>query len=491
LNLTPELKSMKDEIEGYALEFGLDFFPMIFEVVDFKVMNEVASYSGFPSRYPHWRFGMEYESMEKGYTYGLHKIYEMVINNNPCYAYFLKSNKLVDQKIVMAHVFGHCDFFKNNFCFENTNRKMMNKMANHGSRIHRYIEKFGLEEVERFLDACLSIEELIDYHNTDFERMQVKRPSPPAEPAGLTRKFDSKGYMDRYINPKEFIEKQRLALIEKNSKEKNFPENPEKDLLLFLCENAPLTNWENHILTMVREESYYFSPQWQTKIMNEGWATYWHSKIMTQRALGDDEIIDYADHHSGTLGSRPGRINPYKVGMELFRNIEERWNKGQFGKEYDECEDMVKKKKWDTGAGKGLEKIFQVRKLYNDVTFIDTFLTQDFCREQKLFTYSYNKQHDVYEIGERDFRKVKEKFLFSLTNLGRPLIYVEDGNYKNRGELYLKHQHEGLDLQLDHAQDTLKNIQYLWKRPVHLETITNDKRELLTYEDGKHSRKNL
>jgi stage V sporulation protein R len=464
---------------------------MVFEVVDFKVMNQVASYSGFPSRYPHWRFGMEYESMERGYTYGRHKIYEMVINNNPCYAYFLKSNKLVDQKTVMAHVYGHCDFFKNNFCFENTNRKMMDEMANHGSRIHRYIEKYGFEEVERFLDACLSIEELINYHNTDFERNQVKRHPQPDVPDRAAKKFESKDYMDSYINPKEYVEKQRQALSEQANRKKNFPASPEKDVLLFLCEHAPLNNWENHILTMVREESYYFSPQWQTKIMNEGWATYWHSKIMTQRALKDDEVVDYADHHSGTLGSRPGRINPYKIGMELFRNIEERWDKGRFGKEYDHCDDMVKKKKWDTGVGKGLEKIFEVRKLYNDVTFIDTFLTQEFCREQKLFTYSYNKQRGVYEIGERDFNKVKQNFLFSLTNLGRPVICIEDANYKNRGELYLKHKHEGIDLKLDLAQDTLKNIQYLWKRPAHLETVYGGNRELLTYEDGRHSRQRL
>jgi stage V sporulation protein R len=238
---------------------------------------------------------------------------------------------------------------------------------------------------------------------------------------------------------------------------------------------------------MIREESYYFAPQWQTKITNEGWAAYWHSTIMTRRALTDAELIDYADHHSGTLGMRPGRVNPYKLGMELFRDIEERWNKGRFGKEYEECDDMMKRENWDTGWGKGREKIFEVRKLYNDVTFIDTFLTEEFCRRQRLFTYSYNRQKGVYEIADRDFKKVKEKLLFSLTNLGRPIIHVEDGNYKNRGELYLRHQHDGINLKIDEAKDTLKNTQSLWRRPVHLETSLNGTKELLSYDGEKHT----
>ena len=108
-----ELKRMKYEIQDYALEFGLDFFPVIFEVLDYHEINEIAAYSGFPQRYPHWSFGMQFEEVSKSYAYGLSKIYEMVINNDPCYAYLLHSNSNVDQKLVMAHVYGHSDFFKN------------------------------------------------------------------------------------------------------------------------------------------------------------------------------------------------------------------------------------------------------------------------------------------------------------------------------------------------------------------------------------------
>jgi len=172
-SLSPELSSIKDVIEGYAFEYGLDFYETFFEVLDFEEMNMVAAYGGFPNRYPHWKFGMEYERLNKSYAYGLHKIYEMVINNDPCYAYLLEDNHIVDQKIVMAHVYGHCDFFKNNIWFSKTNRKMMDTMANHATKIRKYIDRYGLDTVETFLDRCLSIEDLLDRHSPFIERCTV------------------------------------------------------------------------------------------------------------------------------------------------------------------------------------------------------------------------------------------------------------------------------------------------------------------------------
>src|SRR5205809_978105 len=197
-NLPPDLRALKEEIEGYARGYGLDFYETIFEVVDADDLNEIAAYGGFPTRYPHWSFGMQYEELRKGYEYGLSKIYEMVINNDPCYAYLMRSNHTVDQKLVMAHVYGHADFFKNNAYFAHTSKKMMDEMANHGVRIRRYAEKHGEDEVESFIDRCMSIDDLID--------------------------------------------------------------------------NAPIKPWQRDVLSIIRDEAYYFAPQAQTKIANEGWA---------------------------------------------------------------------------------------------------------------------------------------------------------------------------------------------------------------------------
>lgn len=488
MNLTPELEKVKEEIKSYAQGYGLDFFETIFELVEFDELNEVASYGGFPTRYPHWRFGMEYEELAKGYSYGLHKIYELVINNDPCYAYLMKSNNLVDQKLVMAHVYAHCDFFKNNVWFSKTNRKMVDEMANHATQIRRYIEKYGLETVENFIDTCLSLENLIDIHSPFIQRGNHHQEEAEVEENLRIVKFESKPYMDSFINPTEFIEEQkRLVEERKKQKKRKFPEHPERDILKFLIDYAPLEKWQQDILSIIREEAYYFAPQGQTKIMNEGWATYWHSTIMTEKCLTDAELIDYADHHSGTLLTATGRLNPYKLGVELFRDIEDRWNKGKFGKEYEECDDWLTKKNWDKKLGLGRQKIFEVRKLYNDLMFIDAFLTPEFCVEHKLFVYEYNDRTDLYEIVSRDFKKIKEKLLFSLTNFGQPIIYVQDANYLNRGELYLVHQHEGVDLQINEAYDTLVNLFKIWNRPVHIETIIDEIKTLISFDGQEHS----
>ena len=483
-SLTPELSRLHREIERYAHEYGLDFYETFFEVLDFEEMNMVAAYGGFPNRYPHWKFGMEYERLNKSYAYGLHKIYEMVINNDPCYAYLLECNHLVDQKIVMAHVYGHCDFFTNNIWFSKSNRKMMDSMANHATKIRKYIDKHGLDEVEGFIDICLSIDDLIDHHSVFIER-KFKQQEFPEEPI-VIRKIASSEYMDDFINPREFMEQQRQKLEEERQRRKRFPEEPQKDVLLFLTENAPLANWQRDILWMIREEAYYFAPQAQTKIMNEGWATYWHAKIMTERALNDAEVIDFADHHSGTVAAHPGQINPYRLGFELWKDIEDRWNKGKFGKDYDECDDYGAKCEWDLRLGAGREKIFETRRVHNDITFIDAFFTEEFCHQHKFFTYAFNPERGVYEIVDRNWRSVKHKLLTSLTNFGQPFIYVNDGNFENRGELLLEHRHEGVDLRVDYAKETLTNLHSLWSRPVHLRTIVEGKGRMFTYDGEKH-----
>jgi len=242
-------------------------------------------------------------------------------------------------------------------------------------------------------------------------------------------------------------------------------------------------------LSIIRDEAYYFAPQGQTKIMNEGWASYWHSTIMTQKVLRPSEVIDYADHHSGTVAMTPQRINPYKVGIELFRDIEERWNKGQFGAEFEECDDWQTKQKWDKKLGLGRQKIFEVRRVHNDITFIDTFLTPEFCAKHKMFSFAYNESSENYEIASREFDKIKQQLLNSLTNHGRPFIYVQDANYRNRGELYLLHQYQGIELKQDYAQDSLRNLHKLWARPVHIETVIDDKPSIISFDGSNHSTK--
>lgn len=484
--LTPfpdELLAAKKQIRERARAYGLDFFPVIYEMCDYEQMNQIAAYGGFPQRYPHWRFGAEYESIRKRHHYGLGRIYEMVINNDPCYAYLQESNQLVDQKLVIAHVYGHADFFKNNLWFSQTNRKMMDEMANHATHVRKHIEKHGYDTVERWMDICLSIEHLIDPHSMFMQRGPNDPKAEPAkrDEAELTR-FKSKDYLDRWINPPEVMEAEAKKIRSDREKvRKVTPARPTRDVLLYLLEHARMEDWQADCLGIVREESYYYAPQGMTKVMNEGWASYWHSTLMTRHFVEAKEIIDYADHHSGTVHMPPGNFNPYKIGIELFRDIEDRWNKGKFGKEYDEAKNLGERERWDKGLGLGREKIFEVRRVYNDVNFIDEFMTPEFIEKHKFYQYGRDPHTGQLRILSRDPQRIKQTMLYHLTNMGQPFIYVVDGNYCNRGELFLAHKHNGLDLEIKFANETLKNIYKIWQRPVHLQARIDDEMVLFSH----------
>ena len=489
--ITGELLALKNTIEQYAIDYGLDFYPQIFEVCDYDTINILAAQGGFPTRYPHWKFGMDYDQLSKGYAYGLQKIYEMVINTNPCYAYLLQANNWVDQKIVMAHVYGHNDFFKNNAWFSGTNRKMMDVMANHGTKIRRYMERYGADAVETFIDRVLSLENLLDI-NELFETSSLKRSRQELNEQEI-RESEDDGYLidDRSAALKSFM-RTKARNVKKDDKptEEEDTVSAEKfqgktrDVLGYLIQYAPIEEWQADIIGILREEAYYFLPQRMTKIMNEGWASYWHSTIMTQKALDSSEIVDFADKHAGVMYMSKQNINPYKIGIELMRDIEYRWNRGMFGKDYNECPNMKDKLAWDTKLGKGREKIFEVRKSHNDISFIDEFLTPDFCERQQLFTYKYNPRSGRFEIDSKDFQAIKQKLLGQLTNFGQPIIEVEDGNYMNRKELLLNHVHYGVDLDVNFANETLRNLFAIWRRPVNLKTKYEEK-EVIFHFDGK------
>ncbi len=512
-DLSPELLAHMKRIKAKAVEYGLDFFEVIYEVLDFETMNQIASYGGFPVRYPHWRWGMEFEKLSKRDAYGMGRIYEMVINNDPVYAYLQESNSITDQKLVMAHVYGHADFFKNNFWFSKTNRKMMDEMANHATRIRRHAERHGLETIERFLDACLSLEHLIDPHSVFVQREEriqsaesrgtgrgggmLHDPSDDSDgPRSTTpgggdgrfkpQKLPAKDYMDPFINPESELRRQREEHEAQAKAERGaFPRKPTRDVLLFLLRYAPLEEWQQDILGIIRDEAYYFAPQAQTKIMNEGWATYWHSKLMTEHFLESSEIIDYAEQHSGVVHMPAGGFNPYKIGVEMFKDIERRWNRGQHGPDWDRIDDIGAKDRFDDKSMKGREKIFDVRKIYNDVNFVDEFMTQEFVDRHKMYHFRKDPQTGEIKIVSRDLQRIKQTLLYQITNMGQPFIYVVDANYLNRGELYLAHQWSGLEVEAAKAVQVLRHLRLIWGRPCHLQMRFNDEMWLISMLDAE------
>ena len=357
--------------------------------------------------------------------------------------------------LAAGFVVHNCDFFKNNAYFAHTSRKMMDEMANHGMRIRRYAEKYGEDEVETFLDKCMSIDDLIDMHSVAIRRREeVSRYdfTPKEEEENKGTRFKSKDYMDDYINPcaalkAEEEERKKLA----GAGGAQLPRAAGEGRAAVPDRARPAQAVAARRAVDRPRRGLLLCPAGHDKGNERRVGSYWHSTIMTQKTLQPWECIDYADHHSGTMATYGPRINPYKLGIELLRDIEHRWNTGKFGKEWEECDDLDKRRNWDRQLGLGRQKIFEVRRVHNDITFIDTFLTPEFCREHKMFSFAFQDQAGQYVIESREFDKIKKRLLFSLTNFGKPWIFVVDGNYRNRGELLLRHEHNGVDLRQDQA----------------------------------------
>lgn len=450
-----------ERLRARAEEAGLSFPPVVFEEVDAEEMAMLAAYGGFPRRYPHWRWGSEYLRYRELYRYGLGRIYELVVNTEPVYAYLLKGNTPLAQKLVMAHVYAHADFFRNNLAFRPIPKDMLNEMAHHAAYVERAMERHGARAVEEFLDLALSLENLIDPHAPYIRRLEDEETPPPQ---GRLR---VRPYLEPYVNPPP--EPPREA--EEGASPRPLPPRPTRDLLGFLARHAPLAPWQRALLEIVREESLYYALQAATKVMNEGWATFWHTRLLLP-LLDPEEALEFAELQAGLLA--PQGFNPYRLGYLLFQEIEERWDKGRFGEEYDRLP-LGERLRYERPRGEGRAKLFQVRTVYTDLGFLEEFLTSEFALRRGL-------------IAPKDldrFQQAKRHLLFRLTNAGYPIVWLLDANYKNRGELLLEHAYEGVGLELRRTQAVLANLHRLWGRPVHLRTVLKGKPALLTY-DGEH-----
>jgi stage V sporulation protein R len=381
--------------------------------------------------------------MKTQYDLGLSKIYELVINSNPCYAFLLDSNTLIQNKLIIAHVLAHCDFFKNNFRFASTNRDMIESMSASAERIRRYEYEYGIETVENFLDAALSIHEHIDPGLFPSRRVN-ERPAPKKASAKKSSAYDDLWTLDEAAAGKK--------TKEEPERKKRFPEEPEKDLLWFIEQySADLEDWQRDILTMLRDEMLYFWPQIETKIMNEGWASYWHIRILRELDLTPAETVEFSRLNASVVQPSRHTLNPYYLGLKMFEDIENRW---------------------------GREKLFEVRELDTDISFLRNYLTKELVNDLDL--YIFEKQGSEWKITDKDWENVRDQLVYSRVNGGFPYIVVEDGNFKNRGELYLKHYYEGVELDIKYVEKTLPYVYQLWGKPVHLETVVENKNVIFT-----------
>ncbi|WP_135852730.1 SpoVR family protein [Halorussus salinus] len=587
------LQEPADEARNLAHKLGLDPYDVNYWVVDYDEMNELIAYNGFQERYPHWRWGMQYDRQQKQGQYTGGKAFEIVINDDPSHAFLQESNAVADQKAVITHVEAHADFFAKNRWYrmfaEQLDAAAM--LERHARRIEEYMSdpEIDREAVEQWIDSVLCLEDNIDQHEP-FKRQFERRDDADDDEIDdeLAEKLDEMDLSDevkRQVFDEEWMDEQADA---------GELDEPEMDVLAFLRDHGKaydddsgkaeeMTEWQKEILEMLRAESYYFAAQKLTKVMNEGWAAYWESVMMGEEAFaGDDEFLLYADHQARVLNS-PG-LNPYQLGKELWEYIENTENRREVCRkllrtegitwrnfhdtvDFEQVQDLLapdpridridpenldeldalapekvdeemlarakdgeidlEEYPWkvltyeglaerhfslckrqnrgflrsvsqqdleqyaryivddarfesveeavaDVDYTTGWDKMREVRESNNDVTFLDSFLTQEFVTDNQYFTYEFSQTTGDYRVASTDYEDVKKKLMLQFTNFGKPTIAVYDGNYNNRNELLLGHHYNGVMLDVEQAKRTLERVFDLWGRPVNLKTIVKE-----------------
>lgn len=396
-----DLEYWYKQIEELAYEEGLSFYPQIFNLVSNEDMTAYEVYSGMSFRYPHWSFGKAYERKKVLNRYNIGGItYELVINTNPCIAYLVKGNTLLMQILNMAHVLGHNDFFKNNRLFTSGTDadSALEMFRNHAERIRGYISdsKIGYEKVERVIDAAHAI------------RFQIG--------------------------------KTPLSM-------------PDCDLLTFIVNHGRLEDWQKDILNIIKEETIYFIPQIETKIINEGWACYWHRVLLNKLKMPQELKFEFFVRHNQVVRPYEEYINPYYLGVKIFEFIEKSYSR---------------------------RKIFEVRAIERDESFIRRYLTKELIRELKL--YEYKKQGNEYVVtqiaDEEGWKKIRDTIAQSVGMGAVPCVLAADC-IKKDNTLILEHVYDGRELEQNYAAETLKHIADLWGGKVILNTVSDGKKKTI------------
>ncbi|MGH1483610.1 MAG: SpoVR family protein [Geminicoccales bacterium] len=454
-------------IREHVDDFKLDCYEQEFEVCDHGQMLGYMAYHGMPAHYPHWSFGKSYEKTKTLYDHGATGLpYEMVINSDPCLGYLMTDNSLCLQILTIAHVYGHNDFFKNNFTFTSSTRasETLSKFKTAADRVRYYVEdpSIGLEKVERVLDAAHALS-MNCSRNSGIKKL---KPEEQKQRLLDSRKPRADPFLD--LHPDE--EQPELDLH-------RVPLEPEEDFLLFIRDHNPhLMAWQQDLLTIVHEETQYFLPQIETKIMNEGWASYWHHKIMNSLDLPQEIYLEFLVRHNQVICPHPGSINPYHVGFKVWHDIERRFD------------DPTPKEIETFGPSttKGREKMFEVRESDRDTSFLRRFLTEDLMRELDIFEFEPRGDNLVVtKVSDEDnWREVKETLLKTVGMNAQPVIRIHDADYGRNRALYLRHEGDERDLHIGFAERTLDHLYTLWGHRVLLETTMKGKKTLLSY--GEH-----
>jgi stage V sporulation protein R len=450
--MSDPLREYAEGLEALADRSGLDYFPVEFELVPPAFMMEVAVY-GLPVRMPHWSFGIRYIYQLVQHRMGHSRIFEVVFPGNPGRAYMADSNTLEENTLVTAHVLGHADFAKNNLLFRRSQEQVgyhiVEQAAAHAHRISSAIEEFGQERVEQVLDAALALEQHIDT-NLALHRALYPTELPVEQPRAAG------GFHARYDSlPGEAAKP--VATPERRSAP--IPPLPELDLLWFIAHYAPdMDDWERDIFLSVREESFYFYPVFACQIMNEGWASYWHARLLREaRFLPQQLYLNAIKAHSDVVRPYAGErqvalaVNPYHVGFRIWEKVVEE---------------------------QGMEAARRVMKEEDDFGFVRNYLNKDLAHELELFTFIAEANGRTTVRGS-DIDEIREAILRPKYNFGAPRIAVQE--VRENGMLVLTHEHgvDGRGLDPQRSERVLDYIHRVWRRPIRMYTVDATGRELV------------
>jgi stage V sporulation protein R len=428
-----ELYEWDEKICTIAHKFNLNWHPVVYEICDYYEMIGHMSYHGMPSHYQHWSFGKSFEMTRQSYNAGASGLpYELIINSNPSIAYLMRENPMFLQILIMAHCLGHSDFFKNNAHFAHTNPDgIISQLKSAKKRIQSYVEdpSIGVEKVEKILDAAHAI----SFHTEMLGRERVPH-------AKIKKK-----YVEKVKNDTDM----KWLTMDLGK----IPLEQDTDLLGCMIEHGKhFTDWERDIITIVREESMYFAPQMRTKILNEGWASFWHYKILNELDLPQKYHIPFLKSHNQVVCPHTHDINPYYMGFYLFNRTEKE---------------------------KGLEECFAIRDVHHDESAIRELLDEQACSDLGLYNFSLKKSksagnnYTIDDVHDSEGWKEIKNNLVKTVGIGRiPKIYVD--NITKGGDIVLKHDHDGRDLDLEYAKNVVNQISNLWEGSVSLFTVIED-----------------
>jgi len=462
-------------------EMGFEYYDIEWDIIPDVKMMEIMAYR-IPTNISNWKYGRDYERQKTIYDNmdaGLP--YEVVLNTDPVRSYLMKSNTLAVQCLVMAHVCGHAAFFYHNRLFQNSRRDILEVMSSASNRFSKYEKIYGIEEVEKTIDAGHAIQ----FHSSPFDnetedqkieriykqKLLVKEPEIHSEFRDILTIDDNKKEIDVGLKNQLLMRTLRLKK----------PVEPTEDILRFLVDNSViLDDWQKDILETLRDEGRYYWPSIKSKYANEGFATFIHQKVMKELFkrgfLNDSEHAQFNYANSLVKATNPYSLNPYLVGCSIWEDIEDRWNTGKFGEDYKNCTNAVELENWDKKTMAGNEKIKTVLSNYNDWFFIQEFLTAKLVKDLNI--YLYVKQVPVPDwerwiITDHEAEETRKIIVNSFVHSHIPAIEVVKGY--DRKEIVLHHKWAGVDLDPDYTKETMKHISYLWGGRSMLKTKINDK----------------